>query len=192
MSCQSTWRAGAACLAAALLIAGCGASETHSKGSTGGNGGGSASTNSGGGSGSGSSGGSAQNGSGSGSQNGSTAGKGKSGGKHGGLQLDSAKEIQYAKVPASAPVKSGTVEIAYRNIAIDPDTVKVKLGSTIKWTNYDSVPHNVQSEGGPLKFSSGNFGEGKSYELKVTKAGVIHYECTLEPETMNGTIEVVE
>ena len=38
--------------------------------------------------------------------------------------------------------------VAYRNIAIDPDTLKVKVGSTIEWTNYDSVEHNVTSEGG--------------------------------------------
>lgn len=109
-----------------------------------------------------------------------------------GLEVDSQKSIQYVKVPSSAKAQSGTVQIAYRNIAIEPDAVKVKVGSTIKWTNYDSVPHNVTSEGGPMHFASGNFGEGHSYELKVTKAGVIHYECTLEPTTMNGTIEVVE
>jgi plastocyanin len=109
-----------------------------------------------------------------------------------GLEVDSQKSIQYVKVPSSAKAQSGTVQIAYRNIAIEPDAVKVKVGSTIKWTNYDSVPHNVVSEGGPMKFASGNFGEGQSYELKVTKTGVIHYECTLEPTTMNGTIEVVE
>lgn len=84
------------------------------------------------------------------------------------------------------------MKIAYRDIAIDPDAVKVKLGSTIQWTNHDSVPANVTSEGGPLKFASGNFDEGKTYELKASKLGVIHYECTLEPTTMNGTIEVVE
>lgn len=108
-----------------------------------------------------------------------------------GLEVDSGKSIQYAKVPSSAGTQSGTVQIAYRNIAIEPDAVRVKLGSTIKWTNYDSVPHNVTSEGGPMHFASGNFGEGHSYELKATKTGVIHYECTLEPTTMNGTIEVV-
>lgn len=108
-----------------------------------------------------------------------------------GLEVDAGKSIQYAKVPSSAATQSGTVQIAYRNIAIEPDAVRVKLGSTIKWTNYDSVPHNVTSEGGPMHFASGNFGEGRSYELKATKTGVIHYECTLEPTTMNGTIEVV-
>lgn len=108
-----------------------------------------------------------------------------------GLEVDSEKSIQYAKVPSSAATQSGTVQIAYRNIAIEPDAVRVKVGSTIRWTNYDSVPHNVTSEGGPMHFASGNFGEGHSFELKVEETGVIHYECTLQPTTMNGTIEVV-
>jgi plastocyanin len=67
----------------------------------------------------------------------------------------------------------------------------VKLGSTIRWTNYDSTPHNVTSEGGPLSFASKDFGEGGTFELKASKPGVIHYENTLQPATMNGTIEVV-
>ncbi|HEY3759445.1 MAG TPA: plastocyanin/azurin family copper-binding protein [Solirubrobacteraceae bacterium] len=82
--------------------------------------------------------------------------------------------------------------VAYRNIAIDPDTIRVKVGSTIKWTNYDPVEHNVTSKSGPDKFSSPDFGEGKSIEFKMTKPGVIHYLCTIHPATMNGTIEVVK
>jgi len=107
----------------------------------------------------------------------------------GGLKADTTPK--FASPSSSEPVKSGTVQIAYRNIAIDPDTVRVRLGSTIKWTNYDSAQANVTSEGGPLKFASKNFGEGGTYEIKAGKAGVIHYECTLYPVTMNGTIEVV-
>lgn len=108
-----------------------------------------------------------------------------------GIEVNAGKTPDFAAVPKSAPVQSGTVQIAYRNIAIEPDAVRVKVGSTIKWTNYDAVPHNVTSESGPMHFASGNFGEGKSYELKVVTTGMIHYECTLEPTTMNGTIEVV-
>jgi plastocyanin len=106
-----------------------------------------------------------------------------------GLKVDTTP--RYAVPSPSAPVQSGLVQIAYRNIAIAPDTVRVKLGSTIKWTNYDSTQANVTSEGGPLKFASKDFGEGGTFELKASKAGVIHYECTLYPATMNGTIEVV-
>jgi plastocyanin len=98
---------------------------------------------------------------------------------------------KFATPSPSAPVQSGVVQIAYRNIAIAPDTVRVKVGSTIRWTNYDSTQANVTSEGGPQKFASKNFGEGGTFELEVTAPGVIHYECTLYPVTMNGTIEVV-
>ncbi len=108
----------------------------------------------------------------------------------GGLKTDTTPK--YAAPAASAPVQSGTVQVAYHNIAIDPDTIKVKVGSTIKWTNFDAVEHNVTSEGGPAKFASKDFGEGGTYELKVTKPGVIHYECTIHPASMNGTIEVVQ
>jgi plastocyanin len=99
---------------------------------------------------------------------------------------------KYASPSSSSPIQNGVVPIAYRNIAIDPDTLRVKVGSTIKWTNYDSVEHNVTSQGGPAKFSSKNFGEGETYEVKVTKPGTIHYECTIHPASMNGTIEVVK
>jgi plastocyanin len=99
---------------------------------------------------------------------------------------------KYAAPAASAPTQSGTVQIAYRNIAIAPDTVKVKVGSTIKWTDYDDVTHNVTSESGPSKFASANLNEGSTFSYKVTKPGVIHYECTYHPASMNGTIEVVK
>jgi plastocyanin len=98
---------------------------------------------------------------------------------------------RFASPPASAPVHSGVVQIAYRNITIAPDTVKVKVGSSIVWTNYDAVAHNVTSRGGPVRFASANFGEGKSFRVAVTKPGVIHYLCTIHPTSMNGTIEVV-
>ncbi|MGD1058077.1 MAG: plastocyanin/azurin family copper-binding protein [Solirubrobacteraceae bacterium] len=107
----------------------------------------------------------------------------------GGIKGDTAPK--FASPSASEPVQSGVVQIAYRDIAIDPDTVRVKVGSTIKWTNYDSTQANVTSVNGPQRIASKDFGEGGSFEVKVEKPGVIHYECTLYPTTMNGTIEVV-
>lgn len=98
---------------------------------------------------------------------------------------------KYAAPSSSEPVQSGVVKIAYRNIAIDPDTVRAKVGSTIRWVNEDPEKCNVTSEGGPYKFASKDFGEGGTFELKLEKPGVIHYECTYYPTTMNGTIEAV-
>jgi plastocyanin len=99
---------------------------------------------------------------------------------------------KFAAPEASAPVHSGTVHIAYRDIAITPDTLRVKVGTTISWTNYDPIEENVTSEGGPQKFASGRLGEGDSYQITALTPGVIHYESTLHPASMNGTIEVVQ
>jgi len=101
-------------------------------------------------------------------------------------------KINYASPPAGAPVQSGTVKIKYHEITIEPDTLRVKVGSTIEWINEDPIEHNVTSEpGAPGKIASGNFGEGHTFRFTVTKPGIIHYKCTNHPATMNGTIEVL-
>jgi plastocyanin len=98
----------------------------------------------------------------------------------------------YASPSSSAATQSGTVQVAYRNISIAPDTLKVKVGTTVIWTNYDTIEHNVTSQGGPQAFASKNLSEGRTYHVTLTKPGVIHYICTIHPATMNGTIEVVK
>jgi plastocyanin len=149
--------------AATLLVAGCGSSKYGGSGS---------ST-------------AASSTSGSTASTSSTSGKPKEG-------LIRNGKINYASPPANAPVQSGTVKISYHEITIEPDTLRVKVGSTIEWTNEDPVEHNVTSEpGAPSKIASGNFGEGHTFRFTVTKPGVIHYKCTNHPATMNGTIEVV-
>jgi plastocyanin len=100
-------------------------------------------------------------------------------------------KINYAKPAANAPVQSGVVKIKYHLISIEPDTLKVKTGSTVEWVNEDNVEHNVTSASGPEKFASKNFGEGGKFKITVTKPGIIDYRCTLHPATMNGAIEVV-
>jgi plastocyanin len=100
---------------------------------------------------------------------------------------------KYASPSPSEAPKAGTIQIVYRNFAIDPDTARAKVGATVRWLNENPQKCNVTSEGGPYRLDSGEIAaEGGSYELKLTKPGVIHYECTAYPVTMNGTIEVVE
>ena len=100
-------------------------------------------------------------------------------------------KINYASPAANAPVQSGLVKIKYHEISIEPDTLKVKVGSTIEWVNEDPIEHNVVSASGPSKFTSKTFGEGGKFKITATKAGLIHYRCTLHPATMNGAIQVV-
>ena len=98
---------------------------------------------------------------------------------------------KYLKPSKSEPVRSGVVNVAYRDITIRPPVLRVKVGTIVRWTNYDPVDHNVTSQGGPQHFASSDFGKGGTYEVRLTKPGIIHYQCTIHPATMNGTIEVV-
>jgi plastocyanin len=109
----------------------------------------------------------------------------------GGSSLKVTGTPKFAKPSSSDPVQSGTVQIAYRNITINPDTLRVKTGTTIHWTNFDSVTHNVTSESGPQHFTSGSLPAGKGFSVTLSKPGTIDYECTIHPATMNGSIEVV-
>jgi plastocyanin len=88
---------------------------------------------------------------------------------------------------SSAPA-GGTVEIKMQNIQFSPPSVQVKVGQTIKWTNDDSVAHNVTAKAG-ASFASSNFSQGGTYTFKATKAGTIAYVCTIHPG-MAGTIVV--
>jgi plastocyanin len=94
---------------------------------------------------------------------------------------------------AKGPVRSGLVQIRYENIAVNPAAVTVRVGTQIRWTNFDTVDHNVTTQGsGPANFASKSFGPGNSYTYKVRVPGVIRYLCTIHPASMSGSITVVK
>jgi plastocyanin len=128
------------------------------------------------------------------STGGTSTGGGASGGGEGstgaaGVRVNTTPK--FISPPAGAPVRTGVVQIAMRNITLSPDAIRVKVGSSVRWTNYDNVEHNLTSVSGPQRLSSGNFGKGGTYAVRLRRPGVIHYLCTDHPATMNGTIEVV-
>ena len=85
-----------------------------------------------------------------------------------------------------------TVEVGMENIKFDPEEVTVKAGGKVKWTNNESIPHDVTKEGGPgPDFSSGkgNMKQGDTYEQTFKEAGTIDYVCTVHPN-MTGKVTV--
>ena len=108
-----------------------------------------------------------------------------------GSSLKAIGKPQYGRPSPSEPVLSGTAQVAYRNITVRPNTMRVKAGTTVRWTNYDEVKHNVTSQGGPQHFASKDFGPGGYFQIKLTRPGLVLYKCTIHPATMNGAIEVV-
>jgi plastocyanin len=90
-------------------------------------------------------------------------------------------------VPHAGP--PGTIHVVMKNIMYNPMTIHAKVGDTVTWTNEDDAPHNVTYASGPKFASSPTFTNGNSWTLKLTKAGVVRYVCTIHPG-MHGTIFV--
>lgn len=94
---------------------------------------------------------------------------------------------------SSAPSGSGsTATVDMKNIQFNPKTLTVNKGTTVTWTNSDSVGHDVTKETGPgPKFQSGtgDIGSGETYKVTFNDPGTVKYECTVHPG-MTGQIVV--
>lgn len=80
------------------------------------------------------------------------------------------------------------VQVRMKDIKFEPQNVSAKVGQTIRWTNDDSVAHNVKAQSG-ADFSSDALSKGKTFEAKLEKMGTINYVCTIHPG-QKGTITV--
>jgi plastocyanin len=76
----------------------------------------------------------------------------------------------------------------------EPSPLRLKLGTSVTWTNNDSTLHTVTSglpEQGALGtlFDSNIIAPGKTFTYAFNKAGTFDYSCTLHP-TMRGQVLV--
>ena len=82
----------------------------------------------------------------------------------------------------SAP---NTVNI--QNMAFNPSSLTVPVGTTVKWVNMDSTTHTVTSDTGV--FNSGNLNNGQSFSYTFNQAGTFPYHCSIHTN-IHGTIVV--
>ncbi len=82
---------------------------------------------------------------------------------------------------------TGAFAIAIRDFTFIPKEMNVPVGTTVTWTNVDSVAHTATSDDGA--FNSGNLNPGQGYSYQFEKAGTFHYTCSYHPG-MKGTIVV--
>jgi plastocyanin len=76
--------------------------------------------------------------------------------------------------------------------AFSPNPIQVSVGSTVTWTNNDSVIHTVNSGTSPTQsglFSSPIMNPQDTFEYTFTEAGEVPYFCMLHPN-MVGTVSV--
>lgn len=92
-------------------------------------------------------------------------------------------------IPATQPysVAAATRRVSIQNFDYSPNNISVRAGSTVVWTNYDSVPHTVTDISG--SFNSGVISPGSTYRLTLSNPGTYYYYCTLHPN-MRGTVTV--
>jgi len=81
-------------------------------------------------------------------------------------------------------VSENTIRI--KNFAFDPANITMKVGSTVRWVNQDSVPHRILFADGA---DSTILAPSQSWSRKIDKAGTFDYSCTIHP-TMQGTVIV--
>ncbi len=85
---------------------------------------------------------------------------------------------------------AAAVAINIQNFSFDPNNLTVKTGTTVTWTNMDSVNHTVTSDTG--LFDSGELGKGSTFSYTFDKAGVYTYYCIPHHSKMQGTITVTD
>lgn len=78
-------------------------------------------------------------------------------------------------------------DVKIDNFAFGPQSLTVKIGTTVTWTNRDDIPHTVVSSDGVFKSKARDTDESFSY--KFDKAGTYSYFCSLHPK-MTGQVVV--
>jgi plastocyanin len=90
--------------------------------------------------------------------------------------------------PTPTGTPTGIVnKVSIQGFAFNPSSITVSVGTTVTWTNNDSVTHTVTSDTGA--FSSGNLNPGQTFSHTFNQAGTFAYHCSIHT-SMHGTVVV--
>lgn len=100
--------------------------------------------------------------------------------------------LAWAFLPVRPVAANGAHSAANANVTIDnftftPQTLTVKVGTKITWTNHDDIPHAIMSEN--ADFHSKALDTDDSFSFTPTKPGTYSYFCSLHPK-MTATVVV--
>ncbi|HEV2107824.1 MAG TPA: cupredoxin family copper-binding protein [Thermomicrobiales bacterium] len=96
---------------------------------------------------------------------------------------------------SGTPAAAGETAESAEEVAVEivsytfPEQLEVAAGTTVTWTNMDSVPHTVTSNPNGDAFQSGALREGETFTFTFTEAGTYEYFCEFHPG-MKGTVVV--
>lgn len=89
---------------------------------------------------------------------------------------------------ATRTVTAGSGAVTIRNYAFAPQTLTVKVGTRVTWTNRDATAHTATMDQGAL--DTGTINPGQSKTIDFTRPGTYAYHCAFHA-FMTGTIRVV-
>jgi plastocyanin len=78
--------------------------------------------------------------------------------------------------------------VSISGFQFSPNSLTVKAGTTVTWTNKDATTHTVTSDNGAFT-SSGNLATNDTYSFMFAAEGSFPYHCAIHP-SMKGTIVV--
>src|SRR5947209_15597715 len=84
-------------------------------------------------------------------------------------------------------VRAQTTSVSIQNYTFTPETLTVAAGTTVQWTNLDSVAHTVTSDSNA--FGSGVLAHQGQFTFKFTQPGTYTYHCQIH-DYMTGSIVV--
>ena len=94
------------------------------------------------------------------------------------------EEVVPGDLTSSVLIPNGNYDIASTGFYI-PLNLEVTPGTTVAWTNDDSVPHTIQSlnEKGEIigLFNSAPLQTGETFEYTFDESGVYNYYCSFHP-----------
>lgn len=88
---------------------------------------------------------------------------------------------------ATPEIKSS--QVMMKGSKFDPGDLTVTVGTTVTWSNTDSVAHTVTATDGA--FSSGNLDPGTNFGYTFNATGTFDYACTIHL-AMKGKVTVTE
>lgn len=91
----------------------------------------------------------------------------------------------------SCTAMAETYEVGQENKKFTKDSLEIKVGDTVKFTNNDPFFHNVFSLSDAKMFDLGSYPKGESRDVVFDVPGEIEVECAIHPE-MLMTIKVKE
>jgi plastocyanin len=86
-----------------------------------------------------------------------------------------------------APTNAGNLPLSYKFVPAD---ISVAAATTVTWTNNDNFTHTVQFTDGGLPTEPMHMERGQSASFTFASAGTFHYQCSLHPQNMKGSVRV--